>query len=127
MIPFHYAAENGHLSVCKFFVDNLSNKNPRCIGGTVGGYTPLHFAVIGGHFEICKLIIENVDNKNPGNPNELTPLHLAAFKGNIEIVKLILANVKDKNPQSMHGTPLMIANIRRHVEAAQLIISEKDP
>ena len=98
----------------------LSNKNPRC----VGGLTPLHFAVSKGHFEICKIIIENVDDKNPGTFREkLTPLHIPAYKGSIEIFKLILANVKNKNPKNIHGTPLTIANLKGHLEIAQLITS----
>ena len=50
-------------------------------------------------------------------------LHIAAYNGSSEIVKLILANVKNKNPKNIYGTPLEIANLKGHLEIAQLITS----
>ena len=98
--PFHYAAESGHLSICKFFINTVSNKNPKCVRGA----TPLHLATAKGHFEICKLIIENVDDKNPKMEfDKWTPLHLAALWGHFEIFQLIYSNTKEKNPRNKLG------------------------
>ena len=30
--PFHYAARSGHLEVCKYFLENVENKEPTTAG-----------------------------------------------------------------------------------------------
>ena len=93
--PFHHSAASGHLSICKFFINSISNKNPKCDQGA----TPLHLATANGHYLVCKLIIENVYDKNPKMKNGITPLHVGALWGHIEIFNLILSNVEDKCPK----------------------------
>ena len=101
--PFHYAAASGHLSTCKFFIDSVSNKSPKCDNGA----TPLHLAAANGHYIVCKLIIENVYDKNPKTSQGLTPLHVAALWGHVEIFNLILSNVEDKCPKDkFRRTPM---------------------
>ena len=57
----HKFTPSGHLSICKFFIDSVSNKNPKCDQCA----TPLHLATANGHYLVCKLIIENLYDKNP--------------------------------------------------------------
>ena len=40
LTPLHEAAGNGHLSLCKFIMENLEDKNPE----DSDGFTPLHLA-----------------------------------------------------------------------------------
>ena len=87
---FHLAARRGYLAICKFFVENLEDKNPV----NYAGYTPLHRAARKGHLNICKLIIQNVQNKNPGTNDRNTPLHLAAAHGQMDVCKLIIESMQ---------------------------------
>ena len=58
--------------ICKFFIENITNKNP-ATSSVNGGTTPLHEAAENGHFEICKLITANIEAKNPQNAFGQTP------------------------------------------------------
>ena len=87
---FHLAARRGYLAICKYFVENLQDKNPV----NNAGYTPLHRAARRGHLNICKLIIQNVQNKNPESNDRNTPLHSAAERGQIDVCKLIIENMQ---------------------------------
>ena len=71
--PFHYAAKNGHLDICKAICKLIQNKNP----ANLDGNTPLHFAAANGHLEICKYLIENGGNKYLENQKGFTPYYLA--------------------------------------------------
>ena len=50
--PLHYAAESGHLEVCKFILENMEGQN----GKNLDGKTPLDFATEMGHEEVCNLL-----------------------------------------------------------------------
>ena len=54
MTPFHLAAMNGNLDLCKIIMDNIENFNPRNFEGN----TPLLMAATNGHFEVCKNIMD---------------------------------------------------------------------
>ena len=111
--PFHYSAASGHLSICKFFIDSVTNKNPRCDQGA----TPLHLATANGHYLVCKLIIENVYDKNPKMKNGMTPLHVSALWGHVEIFNLIISNVGplETKPLDSYGhTPMFYWKISNY-------------
>ena len=78
MTPFHYAARNGYLDICKVIIKCAQNKNP----ANLYGWTPLHFAAQDGHLDICKLIIDKVENKNPADNFGKTPKDLAKGRKN---------------------------------------------
>ena len=50
-----FAAEKGHLNVCKYIIENTEDKNSRN-----SGYTPLHLAAENGRLDVCKYIFINV-------------------------------------------------------------------
>ena len=54
MTPFHLAAMNGNLNLCKVIMENIENCNPRNFEGN----TPLLMAATNGHFEVCKNIMD---------------------------------------------------------------------
>ena len=95
--PLHWAAEQGHLEICRLTIDVVIDKNP----ADEYGDTPMHLAAENGHLEICRLIMRNVDDPNPYNEDDISPLHLAAGKGHLEICRLILDNIENKNPRGM--------------------------
>ena len=76
--PLHYAAEFGHLSVFKFIINAVDDKNPRDFGGV----TPLHLSVKNSHMLVVLLILDQIQDKNPSDGTGQTPLHIAAKKGN---------------------------------------------
>ena len=114
--PLHWAATNGKIGVCKFIIENSSNKNPASI--KCDRYTPLHLAAQRGRLEVCKLIMENLTNKNPANKHGSTPFHFAAKAGKLAVCQLMIENLTDKNPASKSSglTPLHHAAEFGHVE-----------
>ena len=112
MTPFHSAAHNNHLNLCKVIIEQLQDKNP----GNRQGVTPLHYAVLRGHLTICQLILKSVQDKNPANKKGFTPLHYAARNGHCNVFSLIMDLADDKNPSSSFGwTPLHEAASNGHV------------
>ena len=71
-ILLHWAAENGHLSLCQLLTkpgrieDTNVPDNTTC-SGRLDKWTPLHKAARNGHIEICRLLDKNIqlprDNK----------------------------------------------------------------
>ena len=155
--PLHWAAHQGHLGLCKYIIENTSNKNPVSINGTPFSprnysrqNTPLHLAAENGHLEVCKFIMDNIPNKDPTIWNKSvftlsrnstgtitrceqeTPLHLAAKSGQIAVCRLMLGNMLDKNPASnlSKTTPLHYAAEAGHLQVCKLImenIIDKNP
>ena len=133
--PLHWAANNGHVGVCKLIIDCTSNKNPVEIKDDRN--TPLHYAAYYGHLEVCKLIMNNVTDKNPANRYEgETPFHFAAKQGQLAVCQLMLENLSitqsigkwkigpDKNPGTKRSglTPLHYAAESGHVGICKLIM-----
>ena len=124
---FHLAARRGYLAICKFFIENLQDKNPV----NYAGYTPFHWAARKGHLNICKLIIQNVQNKNPGTNDRNTPLHLAAAHGQMDVCKLIIESMQKEtlgliivNPMNRFGyTPVDMAERFGHFKICEYINS----
>ena len=59
MTPLHFAAEHGHLEVCKFLMENISEKNPRDNFGD----TPLGLAKKNRHFKTACFITKYLANQ----------------------------------------------------------------
>ena len=105
--PLHYGAKHGHLDVCKYIMENIEEKNPRC---SVSGLTPLHYAAYNGHLDVCMYIMENTNDKSPRCNLGETPLHSAAYHCYLNVYKYIIENIEDKNPRTNAGyTPIDIA------------------
>ena len=119
--PFHVAACNNHLNLCKVIIEKIEDKNPGCNDGI----TPLHQAAIMGHLKLCKLIMTKLPNKNPGNNKGQTPLHGAAAKGHLQVCKLIMGKLSAKNPGCKQGvTPLHTAAYNGQLAVCQLILEK---
>ena len=94
MTALHFAVQEGHFDVCKYFVDNLDgDKNP----ANHNGRTPLHDAAFQGNLAVFKCIADQVDNKNPAMAGGRTPLHNAVAHGRIQIVECILDFIDEKD------------------------------
>ncbi|RLN71131.1 hypothetical protein BBJ28_00000194 [Nothophytophthora sp. Chile5] len=53
--PLHYAAEGGHLSLCKLLINGGANINAQ----NKSGETPLHFAISSRRHGVCLYLVEN--------------------------------------------------------------------
>lgn len=76
------AAQNGHLEVCKLFLEN---------GADIHAHSDwaLQQAARNGHLEVCKLLLENGADIHVDNDYVL---RYAASNGHFEVCKLLLEN-----------------------------------
>ena len=93
--PTHYAALFGHLSICKFFYENISEENSE----DLNGWTPLHLAAQNGHLPMCLVIIKNVEEKSPKTLSGKTPSQVAVDFGHDGLAKFLKAYETDTLPQ----------------------------
>jgi ankyrin repeat protein len=146
----HLAARYGHLDLCRFIIQNLSDKSPK----SIEGWTPFHEAASSGHLKVCKFLMEYVSGINAGNnwgvtaihlaakDNHLkvcklliengadvvartnrrkTPLHGAAQSGALSTCRLLMENMEAKNPQDFDSwTPYQLAAMRGHLKVCKL-------
>jgi ankyrin repeat protein len=52
--PLHLAAQNGHLDVVEFLVEQQAEVNAK----ETDGWTPLYLAAHNGHFDVVKFLVE---------------------------------------------------------------------
>jgi len=63
--PLHYAAENGHLGVVEYLVNQKAELNTHSIGFYSG--TPLHYAARNGHLNVVEILVNqkaDIKSKN---------------------------------------------------------------
>ena len=119
----HFAAEGGHLSILKYFLEdvtnNLSNfieKNP----------TVVHLAAGKGHLDSVKYLVfdigyDPVATDNDGN----TPLHYTARdSGSVAVASFLITEMKcDPNAQANDlKTPLHYAAENMHLELSRYLV-----
>ena len=83
--PLHYAAQQDHLGVVRFLVEQ-----EKCDPSHVDKMkvTPLHLAAGKGHLDIVNyLILEQHCDPLCAAVNDITPLHFAVLHGQLEVVK----------------------------------------
>ena len=139
--PLHFAAQNGHLSICQLIIQNLKADDPDTDGildyktEDENPENPLWLAYYGDHenrIDICKLIIENLQDKNPGMGEKwdltTTALHEFALIGHLDICEIIIKDIpKDRQPTKYDGrTPFHDAASNGHLSICQLIIEHFD-
>ena len=127
--PLHLAAKNGHLSVCKLIIENVSDKNPisQATQQWINHWTPFHLAAHNGHFSVCELLINIISEKNPGDHTLWTPLHSAAQKGHLRVVKLIMSSISACqicNTIDKYGNTPLKLSLQYHHEKIRTAIQE---
>ena len=121
LTPLHIAASMGHLSIVKFLLPLISDKNPK----TTVKYeerTPLHEAALNGHFDVVKYIVSNIsDNINPSASDGKTVLHIAAQQGHLNVVSFYTTLLTNPNPSKLSTgkTPLHYAAENGHLPVVQ--------
>ena len=118
----HYAAEQGHLKVVKYFIDkhsfDPSTTNPDQI-------TPLHLASFNGHLQVVSyLTLEKGCDPLCRDSCQDTPLHWAASEGRMEVVKFY---IEELNAPLLTGeggkTPLDYAKLYDHSDVEKYLLS----
>ena len=132
--PLGYAAQYGHLDVCKLI--NVSDKNPMFHErwSPLGWGSPLDRAVYYGQLEVFKYLAADMrgphmPHLNPSKEDGWSLLHYAAKEGHLEVFKFIVNTLVDKNPKSsaMEGkTPLHIACEYGKVEICKYIMKKME-
>ncbi|KAL8993727.1 MAG: hypothetical protein Q9188_007253, partial [Gyalolechia gomerana] len=110
--------------------------------------TALHTAVLANHPHLLEILLEAGLSPSTPNAQFRTPLHLAVLQGSVPCTCILLAppctspslSTNDNNnanlkqyidsPDGFHQTPLLIAQIRSHLEISLLLIeagAEIDP
>ena len=85
--PLHWAAQNGHVDVVKFLLEN----GPGLVSARdMWEYTPLHKAARFGHKEIAELLIKSGAAVNQKTKSGYLPLHLAIGNGHKETVNILI-------------------------------------
>ena len=112
------AARLGHRDLVSFLIGRKANVTRR----SPYGDTALMFASLKGHLAVAKLLVENgADVSHSG----WAPLHYGAFEGRPEVVKYLLEKRADKNGLAPNRyTPLMLAVLNGHLEAARALLYE---
>ena len=107
--PLHFAARNGHLSICQLIIQNLKADDPDTDGildfKTDNDLNPLWLAYYEGHenrLDICKLIIESMQNKlimgKIKNNDGSTPYDMAYYCRFAKICKYFDSFLDKENP-----------------------------
>uniref|UniRef100_A0A4W4DV66 Ankyrin 3 n=1 Tax=Electrophorus electricus TaxID=8005 RepID=A0A4W4DV66_ELEEL len=110
------AAQENHLDVVRFLLDNGSSQSI----ATEDGFTPLAVALQQGHDQVVSLLLEN-DTKGKVR---LPALHIAARKDDTKAAALLLQNDHNADVESKSGfTPLHIAAHYGNINVATLLLN----
>uniref|UniRef100_A0A8C4UKY5 Ankyrin 3 n=1 Tax=Falco tinnunculus TaxID=100819 RepID=A0A8C4UKY5_FALTI len=110
------AAQENHLEVVKFLLDNGASQSL----ATEDGFTPLAVALQQGHDQVVSLLLEN-DTKGKVR---LPALHIAARKDDTKAAALLLQNDHNADVESKSGfTPLHIAAHYGNINVATLLLN----
>ena len=83
MTPLHFAAENGHLSVVEYLVNQKADISAK------GKYdlTPLHFAAENGHLSVVEYLVNQKADINVKTNDDWTPLYYSYRYGDLSVVE----------------------------------------
>ena len=120
VMPIHYAAAKGHLSI----VNALCSKLAIVDSGTDFGLLPLHCAAVGGHTDVLQVLLQhdlNEEQKHTTldirNIHGLTPLHAAIMAGKVKAALLLLAagaNRELKSTRNLSPLDYIFMNKKSH-------------
>jgi cytohesin len=118
--PLHFAAQGGHVELCRWLIDLCANVEAR----TAEGLTPLHSATwLTDAPDVVELLLARGSAPNVANGVGATPLHNAVRHRSGRSVTLLLrhgADVEAKDRQGM--TPLHVAALVGHAVVCRLLV-----
>jgi ankyrin repeat protein len=108
--PLHLAAEQGHMQIVEYLVENGANVNAATPESN-GAVTPLRFAIGNDDYQMVRYLIQNGADVNQANEAGWTPIMTAARVGNRDIIQLLLEQGAELDVRTDDGlTPVRIAS-----------------
>jgi len=88
--PLHYAAQNGHLSIVEYLVNQKADRDAK----NIDGKTPLHLAANNGHLSVVEYLVNQKADIN-AKDNDVEFLYLIGllFILLLKRVILVLLNI----------------------------------
>ena len=120
MTSLHLAAFEGHLEICKWYIENIGKVNDE----NDDGWIAVHFAANNGQVEIFNYLLENGADLYLKDQLGHTTLHLAAEGGSLKVCKLIVEVYKgiDINAKDIDGwTALHFASEKGELETVKFL------
>ncbi|MCG8340707.1 MAG: ankyrin repeat domain-containing protein, partial [Cytophagales bacterium] len=112
------AAEQGHLEVAQFLVDQGAAVNQ----ADSDGWTPLMIAAYQGHIETVQYLVGQGATVNQAKNNGATPLMAAAWYGHLEVAQYLVEQGAAVNQVRHDGvTPLWIAAQKGYLEVVKYL------
>ena len=90
LTPFHIAAREGHLEICKLIISKIKNKSPK----DNFGWAPLHYATLKRHYNVCQFLVSTIKDPNPKNLFGQTPLDFALDNNDTKLIHLLSISLK---------------------------------
>ena len=139
--PFHLAAFQGHLEICKWYITNIPNTHSaiEVNRADYNGWTVLHLAASNDQVEIFNYLLEHGADLYLKDQEGQTALHIAAQLNSLKICKLIveiynkggvLVNSSANGRWGDGETPLHTATRYGHTEIVEFILAnvvDKNP
>ncbi|CAO2038326.1 unnamed protein product [Urochloa humidicola] len=115
----HLAAGQGHLSVCRYLVEEL-RVDINAIHD--GGESPLAYAINGAHVATVRYLLDHGANPDKVDDKGFTSLHIAAEEGYCKIVEILLLKGASVDVLSNRGTPLHLAATNGHHKTVKILL-----
>ena len=91
--PLYFAAQNGHVAVCRLLVDAGATLNIRSVNGDgkmQRKWSPLHAAAAAGHAGVLMFLLQRGADTCATDAEGRTPIFLGARKEHVLVVKALL-------------------------------------
>ncbi|XP_034251058.1 ankyrin repeat domain-containing protein 17 isoform X2 [Thrips palmi] len=124
--PLMEAAQEGHLELVKYLLDQNANVTAQ----TQTGDTALTYACENGHTDVADLLLQYGSDLEHESEGGRTPLMKACRAGHQCTVKFLIQKGADVNRQSTNNdhTPLSLASAGGHLAVVQLLLQHNaDP
>ncbi|CAL5021925.1 unnamed protein product [Urochloa decumbens] len=115
----HLAAGQGHLSVCRYLVEEL-RVDINAIHD--GGESPLAYAINGAHVATVRYLLDHGADPDKVDDKGFTSLHIAAEEGYCKIVEILLLKGASVDVLSNRGTPLHLAATNGHHKTVKILL-----
>ena len=133
MLPIHYAALKGYLSIVELLLKFEESKNGEeglresVNACQIDNLTPVLYACHSGSMHILQLLLEAGGDINVMSKKGVTALHLAAAGGHVQVVQFLI-NEKNLDPNckshASHSKPIHVASSGGHLEIIKFMVEE---
>lgn len=119
--PLAQAAQQGHLELVQFLVQNNAQVNQTRTDGT----SPLFLTAENGHSPVAEFLLKNNANPNQSDLKFTTPLHQASDEHHATVNLLLKFKANPNQPDAIGATSLMFACQAGQFSIAALLLGAK--